>query len=219
MADFVQTVGYLGTDPFWNDPVRGFIFFDGVHLASRDLVALHRAAESLGLRREWFQDREDHPHYDLKGTPAQRMRGRDHLPFPFVYCNSRYLVSRMNDPRRVQRLRTAGWRMPPNTRYVGRGTAFGNYFFWGPTPQEAVEAYRKWLLQGLAGEPSATGYVGSACDALAGYPRRNEVVRRLPELRGKNLACWCRLVDADGNRVPCHADVLLELANREEDHV
>ena len=28
------------------------------------------------------------------------------------------------------------------------------------------------------------------------------------ELRGKNLACWCRL---DQN---CHADVLLELANK-----
>lgn len=27
-------------------------------------------------------------------------------------------------------------------------------------------------------------------------------------LRGKNLACWCSL---DG---PCHADVLLEIANR-----
>lgn len=30
---------------------------------------------------------------------------------------------------------------------------------------------------------------------------------RVAELRGKNLACWCAL-DA-----PCHADVLLELAN------
>lgn len=30
----------------------------------------------------------------------------------------------------------------------------------------------------------------------------------LPELRGKNLACWCRSGE------PCHADVLLELANR-----
>ena len=28
------------------------------------------------------------------------------------------------------------------------------------------------------------------------------------ELAGKNLACWCRLDE------PCHADVLLELANR-----
>ena len=32
-------------------------------------------------------------------------------------------------------------------------------------------------------------------------------------LRGHDLACWCPLEDADGNRVPCHADVLLELAN------
>lgn len=30
----------------------------------------------------------------------------------------------------------------------------------------------------------------------------------LEELRGKNLACWCR------PNSPCHADVLLELANR-----
>jgi hypothetical protein len=32
-------------------------------------------------------------------------------------------------------------------------------------------------------------------------------------LRGKDLACWCPLEDAQGRRVPCHADVLLELAN------
>jgi hypothetical protein len=31
-------------------------------------------------------------------------------------------------------------------------------------------------------------------------------VRR--ELRGKNLACWCRIP------VPCHADVLIEIANK-----
>ena len=30
------------------------------------------------------------------------------------------------------------------------------------------------------------------------------------ELRGKNLACWCPLDQ------PCHADVLLELANAPE---
>jgi hypothetical protein len=35
-------------------------------------------------------------------------------------------------------------------------------------------------------------------------------------LAGKDLACWCPLVDSEGNRVPCHADVLLELANRED---
>lgn len=40
---------------------------------------------------------------------------------------------------------------------------------------------------------------------------RPEALRgALPELRGKNLACWCALDQ------PCHADVLLELANRPE---
>lgn len=32
------------------------------------------------------------------------------------------------------------------------------------------------------------------------------------ELRGKNLACWCN-IHVNGNPVPCHADVLLSLAN------
>ena len=29
----------------------------------------------------------------------------------------------------------------------------------------------------------------------------------------RDLACWCPLHDRHGNYVPCHADVLLELAN------
>ncbi len=37
-----------------------------------------------------------------------------------------------------------------------------------------------------------------------GYPPLEEI---RAELRGKDLACWCPL---DG---PCHADVLLEIAN------
>jgi hypothetical protein len=35
----------------------------------------------------------------------------------------------------------------------------------------------------------------------------------LKPLCGKNLACWCRILDENGNRVTCHADILLELAN------
>jgi hypothetical protein len=40
-------------------------------------------------------------------------------------------------------------------------------------------------------------------------PDLQEKVRR--ELRGKKLACWCALDE------PCHADVLLEIANAEGD--
>ena len=36
-------------------------------------------------------------------------------------------------------------------------------------------------------------------------------VRR--ELTGRDLACWCSLEDEHGDRVPCHADVLLRVAN------
>jgi hypothetical protein len=42
-----------------------------------------------------------------------------------------------------------------------------------------------------------------------GEAMRSRLLAKLPEIRGKNLACWC----APGQ--PCHADVLLEMANRE----
>jgi len=35
----------------------------------------------------------------------------------------------------------------------------------------------------------------------------------LDRLRGKTLACWCPLTDKHGNKVACHADVLLSIAN------
>jgi hypothetical protein len=44
--------------------------------------------------------------------------------------------------------------------------------------------------------------MGQESDATAAL-----MLRSLGELRGKNLACWCPLDQ------PCHADVLLEIAN------
>jgi hypothetical protein len=38
-------------------------------------------------------------------------------------------------------------------------------------------------------------------------PRQTELMRRLPELQGKVLGCFCA-------PLPCHGDVLAELANR-----
>ena len=93
--------------------------------------------------------------------------------------------------------------MPENTVYVGRPTRWGNPYKVGQvvgirdspmTAIEAVECYR--------------GYITAN--------RQSTERWHLPiaELRGKNLACWCPLVDKDGNKVPCHADVLLEIANQ-----
>jgi hypothetical protein len=50
-------------------------------------------------------------------------------------------------------------------------------------------------------------------------------VEALEDIRGRNLACWCRLCDAHAAKGlplgvtcadcdPCHAHVLLEIANR-----
>ena len=105
--------------------------------------------------------------------------------------------------------------MPAGAVYVGRPGAFGNPF--GGEPNESYRAYREWLLSGLAGIPCVTGHAYGAIDALSGYSHRSEVIRRLPELRGKDLACYCPLLNEKGYRFPCHADVLLELANRQEE--
>jgi hypothetical protein len=91
-------------------------------------------------------------------------------------------------PVRVQLRRTKGWRMPPNTLKVDRTTRWGNPFIVGVDGDagECVALYRPYAAEGLPG-------LGQGYD-----PK---------QLRGKNLACWCPLDQ------PCHADVLLELAN------
>jgi hypothetical protein len=98
------------------------------------------------------------------------------------------------EPHRVQLSRQRGWRMPANTVKVCRPGPWGNPYKVGKGPnewsaQEAVKAYEKDLKSGRLKD-------------AAGKP----MIERLPELAGKNLACWCAL------NAPCHADVLLTLA-------
>lgn len=40
------------------------IYTDGVHLIADDECELHTFAQSIGLKREWFQNHR-HGHYDL----------------------------------------------------------------------------------------------------------------------------------------------------------
>lgn len=125
----------------------------------------------------------------------------------------------MADPVRIQRRRIKGWRAPAGAVYVGRGSAFGNPVVCTPHGCElrpcgccephrcCVKVFREYITSGIERRDSFTGSFAIMLDGLAGYPRRNEMVRRLPELRGRDLMCWCALDK------PCHADVLLELAN------
>jgi hypothetical protein len=104
-------------------------------------------------------------------------------------------------PRRVQRRRDKGWRMPADTVYVGRPSRWGNSYPVGMLrpnlpPLTATQAVRRFerRLSSTTSQP-----LGSGVD-------RAVILTHLPELRGKHLACWCPLT------TPCHADVLLRLA-------
>ena len=50
------------------------IYTDGVHLITDgDLSELHEFAQRIGLKREWFQNKNiKHPHYDIWGEIKER---------------------------------------------------------------------------------------------------------------------------------------------------
>lgn len=93
-------------------------------------------------------------------------------------------------PTRIQRKRTKGWKKPEGAVYVGRGSKWGNPYRANGDNAEAVRLFRDMLSRAPLGEGGRTIH---------------ESIRA--ELAGKGLMCWCPL------NQPCHADVLLELAN------
>lgn len=115
-----------------------------------------------------------------------------------------------NAPGRIQRKRTKGWRMPEGAVSVCRPSIWGNPFsiadcreagFLGTDAVLAarcVAAFDAWLV---------SPYWRNNWDGPESEAARKRILDNLPSLRGKNLACWCPLDQ------PCHADVLLRLAN------
>lgn len=87
--------------------------------------------------------------------------------------------------------------MPPNTVKVARPTKWGNPWRVGQFSS---------TLQRVMDRRDAVGRYKAECNNPMGL----SWVRKLApvELRGKNLACFCPLDQ------PCHADVLLEIANQ-----
>lgn len=100
-------------------------------------------------------------------------------------------------PHRIQRKRTKGWKMPPNTVCVTRGTPYGNPFRvgGGVSASEAVQRYAIHMASYFSWVLKQPGGAQQLEDFLA-------------PIRGKNLACYCKPDE------PCHADVLLKLANQ-----
>lgn len=136
-------------------------------------------------------------------------------------------ASAVRSPKRIQRKRTRGWRMPGGCIFVGRGTIWGNPFkvgepsgvFEAPygmhgkaeimipalTLAQCVEFYESMVRGCLSPEMVPHGhrwYDNFKRKTRGAHP--SEWARAC--LRGKDLACWC----GEG---PCHANVLLEIAN------
>jgi hypothetical protein len=104
----------------------------------------------------------------------------------------------MTKPVRIQRKRTKGFNLQASSPnglpvvYVGRPTKWGNPF--------SADEY---------------GRMGAVI-MFAEYALNHMPQSYLDELRGKNLACWCSLALPNWGKKDCHADVLLELANKED---
>jgi hypothetical protein len=90
-------------------------------------------------------------------------------------------------PRRLRLSRRKGARLPKGAVVVARPTKWGNpHRIDTLSRASAIVAYRRDLIAGRL---------------------RVTVADVQRELKGRDLACWCRLDQA------CHAEVLLEVAN------
>ena len=127
-------------------------------------------------------------------------------PPPPVIAQPAHIPQRI--PRRLQRSRKRGAKLPPRAVYVGRRTLFGN-----PFPAErfgharSVLMHAKWLEGSLSDlELERRGFCAAEIDAL--HRHRDRVLRNLHRLTRRDIACWCPLTSRW-----CHADTLLRAAN------
>lgn len=122
-------------------------------------------------------------------------------------------------PQRIQRKRVKGWRKPEGAICVTRPGRWGNPFKVVPAGTEpglfSRRRERVWTVEGPGTFFQGTGTREWAADYAVRLYRRwllgsmKRVQDLVPLLRGHDLCCYCALDQ------PCHADVLLELANGE----
>lgn len=110
---------------------------------------------------------------------------------------------------RIQRKRTRGWRMPEGAVYVGRPSKWGNPYRWTEYARVPLDLDDGAVIPPARRRSWAVNDFRAAMDPEFGfrvgqYPTAEEI---RTELRGRDLVCWCPLDQ------PCHADVLLEIAN------
>lgn len=113
-------------------------------------------------------------------------------------------------PQRIQMSRQHPWRVDHRDAViVARPSKWGND--WRVTswqPERGVTRWSVWSTQNGETYSQHATRESAIADAIERF--RADIAHRAPDLtpiRGRDLACWCPLDQ------PCHADVLLELAN------
>jgi hypothetical protein len=121
----------------------------------------------------------------------------------------------MPEPRRIQLSRRKGFRLPEGAVVVSRPTYWGNPFKVGekikehsplwpyvkPAAGDDLPGFRLTQISILRTEAVVSAYSAWIIE------QPGLMVRMAGELAGRDLGCWCKLAD------PCHADILLGLAN------
>jgi hypothetical protein len=125
-------------------------------------------------------------------------------------------------PERIQLRRTKGWRKPEGAIVVARPSRWGNpfriygYNLIGPRWSVARDTWTHIRADQCTELYVSSSHLLSTAEAVGKYQMLLNVRTRdepdrlrkwLAPLRGHDLACWCPLDQ------PCHADVLLEIAN------
>ena len=111
--------------------------------------------------------------------------------------------------KRIQRKRSKGWRMPENTVYVGRPSRWGNPYRVIEGKNECfsvVHVSRELSLLIAVAIPKEMA-IELAVKKFKEALGTADIEKIKKELVGKNLACFCPASQ------PCHADVLLQIAN------
>lgn len=111
-------------------------------------------------------------------------------------------------PIRIQRKRTKGWAKPVFAVCVTRPSQFGNPFKVGePAAFRFTNSGEFRATTALRAIPDAEHAVAFFRGWINSHHGKDMRTAAKEWLRGKDLACWCPLDQ------PCHADVLLQLAN------
>jgi hypothetical protein len=90
---------------------------------------------------------------------------------------------------------------------VARPTSYGNPFVIGSLAPQCYARFHKGVVEN-AEQAVSLFRRALAYELSKTTPAADTAIDLVASLHGRNLACWCK------PGAPCHADVLLELANR-----